>query len=98
MASSCDFNRYGRTAGRRNTVSDGNHLESAMASTIQPRPRPSSDNELGFTRRKAVRWFSPPTLARAATKVVLSAAFGDYLDKREMENTLQSRVLTAGAG
>ena len=47
-----------------------------MTSAMQPRPRPSSDKELGFTRRKAVRWFSPPTLARAATKVVLSAAFG----------------------
>jgi hypothetical protein len=69
-----------------------------MASTVQPRPRPSSDKELGFTRRKAVRWFSPPTLARAAAKVVLSAAFGDYLDKREMEHTLKPDVLTAGAG
>jgi hypothetical protein len=69
-----------------------------MTSTIQPRPRPKSDKELGFTRRKAVRWFSPPTLARAAAKVVLSAAFGDYLDKREMEHTLKSDVLTAGAG
>jgi hypothetical protein len=65
---------------------------------IQPPPRPSSDEELHFTRRKAVQWFSPPTLARAAAKVVLSAAFGDYLDKREMEHTLESRVLTAGAG
>jgi len=45
-----------------------------------------------------VRWFSPPTLARAAAKVVLSAAFGDYLDKREMETALRSHVLTAGAG
>jgi len=69
-----------------------------MTSTIQPRPRPNSDKELGFTRRTAVRWFSPPTLARAAAKVVLSAAFGDYLDKREMEHTLQSDVLSAGAG
>lgn len=65
---------------------------------LQPRPRPSSDEELHFTRRKAVQWFSPPTLARAAAKVVLSAAFGDYLDKREMEHTLGADVLTAGAG
>ena len=57
--------------------------------SMQPRPRPCSDKELHFTRRKAVQWFSPPTLARAAAKVVLSAAFGDYLDKREMEHTLE---------
>src|SRR5690349_13179434 len=69
-----------------------------MTSDIRPRPRPNSDVELGFTRRKAVRWFSPPTLARAAAKVVLAAAFGDYLDKREMEHTLRAEVLTAGAG
>jgi len=66
--------------------------------SVPPRPRPSDDKGLGFTRRKAVEWFSPPTLARAAAKVVLSAAFGDYLDKREMEHTLESRVSTAGAG
>ena len=63
----------------------------------QPRQRPRSDEELHFTRRKAVQWFSPPTLARAAAKVVLSAAFGDYLDKREMEHTLPSHVVAAGA-
>lgn len=64
----------------------------------QPRPRPRSDKELHFTRRNAVQWFSPPTLARSAAKVVLSAAFGDYLDKREMQKALESPVLTAGAG
>jgi hypothetical protein len=68
-----------------------------MTST-RPPTRPGSDEELHFTRRKAVEWFCPPTLARAAAKVVLSAAFGDYLDKREMEHTLASRVLSAGAG
>jgi hypothetical protein len=69
-----------------------------VTSIVRPRPRPTGDENLGFTRRKAVRWFSPPTLARAAAKVVLAAAFGDYLDKREMEHTLRADVLTAGAG
>ncbi|OBF36266.1 hypothetical protein A5724_13825 [Mycobacterium sp. ACS1612] len=69
-----------------------------MRSIPQPRPRPTGDETLGFRRRPAVRWFSPPTLARAAAKVVLAAAFGDYLDKREMENSLAAGVLTAGAG
>jgi hypothetical protein len=65
--------------------------------SIQPPPRPRDDTDLGFTKREAVQWFSPPTLARAAAKVVLSAAFGDYLDKREMEHTLESDVLSTGA-
>ncbi|MFG1930976.1 hypothetical protein ACGFK1_10010 [Mycobacterium sp. NPDC048908] len=69
-----------------------------MTSIDKPRPRPTDGDGLGFSRRKAVRWFSPPTLARAAAKVVLAAAFGDYLDKREMESTLTASVLTAGAG
>jgi hypothetical protein len=39
-----------------------------------------------------VQWFSPPTLARAAAKVILAAAFGDYLDKREMQGTLGDAI------
>ena len=66
--------------------------------SIQPPTRPRNEAELGFTKRKAVQWFSPPTLARAAAKVVLSAAFGDYLDKREMEHTLETGVLSTGVG
>jgi hypothetical protein len=86
------------TNPQRSSDREPRETEESTMTLIQPRPRPSSDKELGFTRRTAVRWFSPPTLARAAAKVVLSAAFGDYLDKREMEHTLKSDVVTAGAG
>ena len=57
-----------------------------------PPPRPASEVDLGFERRRAVRWFSPPLLARAGMKVMLSAAFGDYLDKRELQQAFNDWV------
>jgi hypothetical protein len=83
---------------QRSSGRDSRETKESAMTVIQPPRRPTSDTELGFTKRDAVRWFSPSTLARAATKVVLSAAFGDYLDKREMESTLKADVLTAGVG
>jgi hypothetical protein len=67
--------------------------------TYSPPARPASmdKDELGFERRKPVRWFSPSTLARTAAKVVLSLVFGDYLDKREMQQSLGPQVLQAKA-
>ncbi|MGH9133602.1 MAG: metallophosphoesterase [Ilumatobacteraceae bacterium] len=51
-----------------------------------PDARPTSLGELRFEQRPSVRWFSPGVLARSGMKVVLSNAFGDYLDKRELQN------------
>lgn len=51
----------------------------------QPPSRPESWSEVGFVRRDAVRWFDPAVLARAGLRVVVSAAFGSYLDKRELQ-------------
>ena len=64
----------------------------AMAYT--PPPRPASESELGFVYRRPVHWFSPPLLARAGMKVMLSAAFGDYLDKRELQQAFNDWVPT----
>lgn len=61
------------------------------------RPGSMDPDELGFDRRDPVRWFSPSTLARTAAKVVLSLVFGDYLDKREMQQSLGDQVLAAKA-
>src|SRR5262245_14810403 len=60
--------------------------------TYTPPPRPASEGDLGFERRRAVRWFSPPLLGRAGMKVMLSAAFGDYLDKRELQQAFNDWV------
>ncbi|OLP03667.1 hypothetical protein BVU76_03805 [Mycolicibacterium porcinum] len=55
-------------------------------------PRPTGPEELSFERRQAVRWFSPSTLARAGIKVVLSLVLGEYLDKRELQQSLELRL------
>ena len=57
-----------------------------------PDARPRSLEELQFEQRSAVRWFSPGVLARSGLKVVLSSAFGDYLDKRELQTGVRGRV------
>ena len=51
----------------------------------KPDARPRTLDQLKFDQRAAVRWFSPGVLARSGIKVVLSGAFGDYLDKRELQ-------------
>src|SRR5215218_607800 len=50
-----------------------------------PPERPGSERELGFERKSMVRWLEPGVLADAALRVAVSAAFGAYADKREMQ-------------
>ena len=42
--------------------------------------------ELGFAPRDAVRWFSPRVLAVSALHVGITAVFGSFLDKRELQS------------
>jgi hypothetical protein len=56
-----------------------------LAAWTGPPPRPRTEADLRFTRRRAVRWFSPGTLAGAGLRVLISSAFGAYLDKRELQ-------------
>ncbi|HVE45673.1 MAG TPA: metallophosphoesterase [Acidimicrobiales bacterium] len=59
-----------------------------------PSPRPESDqpDQVGFTPQSMVRWLSPTELARAAVRVGLSAIFGAYSDKREIQAALRECV------
>ncbi len=56
--------------------------------TTEERVRPTTWKELRFKCKSGVRWFSPSVLATAAQRVAISSAFGDFLDKRELQNTL----------
>lgn len=47
--------------------------------------RPRELDDLTFTRHPAVRWFSPGVLTESGLRVLISAAFGSYLDKRELQ-------------
>jgi hypothetical protein len=55
--------------------------------------RPRSERELGFVRRPMVRWFDPGQLAGTAFKVAISALFGAYADKREIQAALTEPVV-----
>ncbi len=44
------------------------------------------DQDQEIVRKKAVRWLSPSELTSAAVRVGLSSAFGEYSDKRELED------------
>lgn len=51
---------------------------------------------LGFVPREQVRWLAPGELWRTAVKVALSSVFSNYLDKRELQGTLDPRLLAIG--
>ncbi|MGH4022655.1 MAG: metallophosphoesterase family protein [Pseudonocardiaceae bacterium] len=66
--------------------------------TTEAPGRPRSDCDLGFTRQRPVRWFSPAVLANTGQRVLLSAAVGDFLDKRELQQALGDGVVHLGTG
>ncbi len=61
--------------------------------TTEERARPTTWEKLSFKRKPPVPWFSPSVLARAAQRVAISSAFGDFLDKRELQNALPSDII-----
>ncbi|MDQ3978660.1 MAG: metallophosphoesterase [Actinomycetota bacterium] len=61
-----------------------------------PPPRPRTEADLRFIRQRAVRWFSPGTLAGAGLRVLISSAFGAYLDKRELQASIGAEPLARG--
>ncbi len=66
----------------------------STSDATDPPRRPQSEGDLGFTRQRSVRWFQPGVLAIAAQRVLLSSAFGDFLDKRELQAASEAKVLS----
>ena len=59
---------------------------SPVAAGRPQRPSSARPESLGFKRRTGmVRWLSPKQLAATAVRVLLSAVFGSYSDKREIQ-------------
>jgi hypothetical protein len=48
-------------------------------------PGPASLQHLRWKQQKMVRWLSPPQLAVTGLRAVLSAVFGSYTDRRELQ-------------
>ncbi len=55
--------------------------------------RPASLDELRFKRQKPVQWFSPGVLGTSALRVAITSAFGEYLDKRELQGSIEAGPL-----
>lgn len=60
--------------------------------------RPRGEGDLKFTRRRPVRWFSPSVLADAGLRVLVSSAFGAFLDKRELQKSVTTEPLVHAVG
>jgi hypothetical protein len=56
-------------------------------------PRPRHEGDLKFKRQHAVQWFSPNVLADASLRVLISSAFGAFLDKRELQASVATEPL-----
>jgi hypothetical protein len=57
-----------------------------------PRPTSLDPRQLGFTPQPPVGWLQPVQLAGTAVRVISSQLFGAYLDKRELQNALPSKI------
>ncbi|MFI5894326.1 metallophosphoesterase [Actinoplanes sp. NPDC051513] len=55
---------------------------------VPPRPRSMDPKELGFTPQRSVGWLAPLLLLSTGLRALLAVLFGAYLDKRELQNSL----------
>ena len=57
------------------------------------RPTSLDPQELGFEPQRPVGWLAPLLLLSTGLRALLAILFGAYLDKRELQNALDSEVL-----
>src|SRR6266571_3865874 len=61
-----------------------------MTVECPPRPRSERVEELGFVRQAMVSWLDPRQLVQTASRVIFSAIFAAYSDKREIQAALET--------
>ncbi|MEU4717788.1 metallophosphoesterase [Micromonospora purpureochromogenes] len=66
--------------------------EHAPGERAARRPLSLDPVELGFTPRKPVPWLAPFLLISTGIRTLLAMLFGAYLDKRELQNALESKI------
>ncbi|MQA87502.1 MAG: hypothetical protein GEV03_23485 [Streptosporangiales bacterium] len=71
---------------------NGRRPRDEAVSAKEPR-RPSNFDELRFKPQKPVQWFSPGVLGASALRVAINATFGEYLDKRELQGSIDAGPL-----
>ncbi|WP_433389316.1 metallophosphoesterase family protein [Micromonospora sp. KLBMP9576] len=70
----------------------GPHGSEAAGGRSARRPRSLDPRELGFTPRKPVPWLAPFLLISTGIRTLLAMLFGAYLDKRELQNSLDGGI------
>ncbi|WP_127545092.1 metallophosphoesterase [Actinoplanes sp. OR16] len=65
--------------------------------TMPERPTSMDPQELGFTPKGPVGWLAPLLLLSTGLRALLAILFGAYLDKRELQNALDSDVFDHSA-
>jgi hypothetical protein len=60
--------------------------------SVPNRPRSLDPQELGFTREGPIGWLAPLLLLSTGLRTLLHILFGAYLDKRELQNSLDGDV------
>ncbi len=55
-------------------------------------PKSLSEENLGFERQPMVNWFEPLKLVAIGARAVISALFGQYADKREIQAALKAQT------
>lgn len=66
-------------------------------SRVPDRPRSLDPQELGFTRKGPIGWLAPLLLLSTGLRTLLHTLFGAYLDKRELQNSLDSDIFDHSA-
>lgn len=61
--------------------------------TGAPPHRPRRAQDLKFMPQRPVQWFAPSVLADAGLRVLISSAFGAFLDKRELQESVATAPL-----
>ncbi|MFG1886888.1 metallophosphoesterase family protein [Micromonospora sp. NPDC049051] len=68
------------------------HASEAGGGRAARRPGGTDPRELGFTPRKPVPWLAPFLLISTGIRTLLAMLFGAYLDKRELQNSLDAGI------
>ncbi|KAB1131319.1 metallophosphoesterase family protein [Micromonospora sp. DT46] len=68
------------------------HTSESAGGRAARRPRGTDPRELGFTPRKPVPWLAPFLLISTGIRTLLAMLFGAYLDKRELQNSLDAGI------
>jgi hypothetical protein len=64
---------------------------------VPNRPRSLDPQELGFTRKGPIGWLAPLLLLSTGLRTLLHILFGAYVDKRELQNSLDGDIFDHSA-